>query len=199
MTEQTVKRLACAVVLTVAAFAGVVSYTHIVDLCRTHHQGGLAGGIAPLTVDGLILAGALDILHATRSNAGRPVLGWLCVWLGVVATVSANVLWGVHTGWLGATISGWPAVAFIVATHTLMHGLRRARSSAPDALSVTVPTDAEDAAAMAMRATLAAGNPLSGRQLETRFGLSRAEAARVRQLVLPSASGQQPEDPENPR
>jgi len=52
-----------------------------------------------------------------------------------------------------------------------------------------VPTDAEDAALMALRATVAAGNALSGRQLETRFGLSRAEATRVRQLVLAESNG----------
>ena len=46
-----------------------------------------------------------------------------------------------------------------------------------------------------LRATLAAGNPLSGRQLETRFGLSRAQATRVRQSVLASADGRHPEDP----
>ena len=38
--------------------------------------------------------------------------------------------------------------------------------------------DAHGAALAELRATIAAGNPLSGRQLETRFGLTRAEATR---------------------
>jgi hypothetical protein len=42
---------------------------------------------------------------------------------------------------------------------------------------------------MALRATLAAGNPLSGRQLETRFGLTRAEATRVREMVTVESNG----------
>jgi hypothetical protein len=54
----------------------------------------------------------------------------------------------------------------------------------PYAARVTVPTDAEHAALLALRATHAAGNPLSGRQLETRFGLSRTQATKVRKLAL---------------
>jgi hypothetical protein len=48
-----------------------------------------------------------------------------------------------------------------------------------------VPADVQSAALAALKATTAAGNPLSGRQLETRFGLSRAEATRVRELAEP--------------
>jgi hypothetical protein len=47
----------------------------------------------------------------------------------------------------------------------------------------------EQAAHIALRASQAAGNPLSGRQLESRFGLSRSAAARVRQAVLAEAKG----------
>jgi hypothetical protein len=72
---------------------------------------------------------------------------------------------------------------------------RRAAPGASGAVSSPVPTDAENAATMALRATLAAGNPLSGRQLETRFGLSRSEVTRVRQDVLGNLNGQRPEDP----
>lgn len=55
---------------------------------------------------------------------------------------------------------------------------------APPAEVVPVPTSAEDAAEKAFRATHAAGNPLSGRQLEARFGLTRSQATKVRQRVL---------------
>jgi hypothetical protein len=57
------------------------------------------------------------------------------------------------------------------------------------AVSSPVPTDAQHAALIAMRATSAAGNPLSGRQLESRFALTRAEAAKVRQIVAAEAAG----------
>jgi hypothetical protein len=55
--------------------------------------------------------------------------------------------------------------------------------TAGDALPPPPPADAQSAALAAMRAALTAGNPLSGRQLETRFGLTRAEATRVRELA----------------
>jgi hypothetical protein len=46
-----------------------------------------------------------------------------------------------------------------------------------------VPADAESAALIAMKASIAARNPLPQRQLEVRFGLTRAQAARVRQAA----------------
>lgn len=51
------------------------------------------------------------------------------------------------------------------------------------AVPATVPADAESAARIAMEATVAAGNPLSQRQLELRFGLSRAASAKVREAA----------------
>lgn len=55
----------------------------------------------------------------------------------------------------------------------------------PDgAVPAEVPLNAEHAALAAMKATYTAGNPLSGRQLEVRFGLTRTQAARVRETVV---------------
>jgi ribose/xylose/arabinose/galactoside ABC-type transport system permease subunit len=48
-----------AVVLAVAAFAAVISYTHMYDLGRAHGQSGTAARLLPLSVDGLILAAGL--------------------------------------------------------------------------------------------------------------------------------------------
>ena len=46
----------------------------------------------------------------------------------------------------------------------------------------------------ALRAMIAAGNPLSGRQLEARFGLTRAEATRVRpDLIAAESNGHHPD------
>ena len=65
----------------------------------------------------------------------------------------------------------------------LLEAVRGLGAQAGDAVSSPVPTDAENAALIALKATLAAGNPLSGRQLETRFGLTRGQVARVRELA----------------
>ena len=48
-----------AVVAAVAAFAAIVSYSHIYDLGRLHGQAGTAARLLPLSVDGLILAASL--------------------------------------------------------------------------------------------------------------------------------------------
>ena len=46
-----------------------------------------------------------------------------------------------------------------------------------------VPYDAESAALIALRATIAAGNGYSNNQLMSKFGITRAQAAKVRQLA----------------
>ena len=71
---------------------------------------------------------------------------------------------------------------------------QQAAQTAPGVMLPEIPGDNEVAALLALRATTYAGNPLSGRQLETQFGLSRAQATRVRQLVLAKANGHQGAD-----
>jgi Protein of unknown function (DUF2637) len=59
------------VVLAVAAFAAVVSFSHIHDLGRAHGQSGTAARLLPLSADRLILAASLVLLH--EAHNGRPV------------------------------------------------------------------------------------------------------------------------------
>jgi len=61
-----------------------------------------------------------------------------------------------------------------------------------DPVLTQVAPDAEQAAQNALRATVAAGNPLSGRQLADRFGLSRAQVASVREALLVESNGHSP-------
>jgi hypothetical protein len=65
----------------------------------------------------------------------------------------------------------------------LLDAVRGLGSQAAGAVPSPVPADAESAALIAMKATLEAGNPLSARQLEVRFGLSRGQAAKVREAA----------------
>ena len=68
-------RLATAAVFcTVAAFAAVVSYSHIHGLGRAHGQDGPAAGLLPLSADGLILAASLMLLHEARNDRDAPRL-----------------------------------------------------------------------------------------------------------------------------
>jgi Protein of unknown function (DUF2637) len=122
-----------AVVLAVAAFAAVVSYSHIYDLGRTHGQAGTAARLLPLSVDGLILAAGLVLLYAARSGSSAPSLARLMLWLGIAATVGANVAYGVRYGALGALISAWPAVAFIGSAEMALGMIRRSAAAVPEA------------------------------------------------------------------
>lgn len=180
-----------AVVTAVAAFAAVVSYSHIYDLGHAHGQSGTAARLLPLSVDGLILAASLVILHETRNERPAPALARAMLALGVAATVAANVAYEIAYGALGAVISAWPAVAFVGTAEMAMVLVRRGRgrpASVPAPASVpTVAADAESAARAALAASVAAGNPVSQRQLMARFGLTRAAERKVRQAVLAEA------------
>ena len=195
MTESRAARAAtAAAVLLVAAIAAVISFVHIEHLAVTHGQTTLAGMLLPLSIDGTVAAASLVLLRAARAGLASPWLAQFMLALSVAATLAANVGYGARYGLPGALLSGWPAVAFIGSAEMALGMVRRARGAAPGASSPAVPTDAESAAIAALRATLAAGNPLSGRQLETRFGLTRAEATKVRQLVTADANGHAPEE-----
>jgi hypothetical protein len=108
--DRLIRAATAAVVCAVAAFAAVVSYSHIYDLGHAHGQDGTAARLLPLSVDGLILAASLVLLHEARNGRGAPALARLMLWLG---TVGANIAYGAGLGLLGALISARPAVAFI--------------------------------------------------------------------------------------
>lgn len=128
VTGDRVLRVSAAiVVLTVAAFAAVVSYSHIYDLGRAHGQAGVAARLLPLSVDGLILAASLVMLLEARAGRTAPVLARAMLGLGVAATVAANVAFGAADGLTGAAISAWPAIAFIGCAELLIGSIRRTR------------------------------------------------------------------------
>jgi Protein of unknown function (DUF2637) len=125
--DTVIRVLAAAVVLAVAAFAAVVSYSHIFDLSTHHGQSGTAARMLPLSVDGLIAAASLVMLHAARKRLPVPLLARIALMLGVGATVAANVGYGLPFGWLSAVISAWPAVAFIVSVELAVRFVDDAR------------------------------------------------------------------------
>lgn len=184
-------------VLIVAAIAAVISFVHIDHLALTHGQTALAALLLPVSIDGTVAAASLVMLRAARAGLGTPWLARFMLGLSVVATLTANIAYGSAFGAAGALLSGWPAVAFIGSAEMAIGMVRRTRRAGPDTMTQFVPTDAQSAALAALRATLAAGNPLSGRQLETRFGLSRSEATKVRDLVAAEMDGHRPGAPQD--
>ena len=75
--DRVIRLTTAAVVCAVAAFAAVVSYSHIYGLGRAHGQDGTAARLLPLSVDGLILAASLVLLHEARNDRDAPALARL--------------------------------------------------------------------------------------------------------------------------
>ena len=193
--DRLIRAATAAVVTAVAAFAAVVSYSHVYDLGRLHGQSGTAARLLPLSVDGLIVAASLVLLHEARNDRDAPGLARFMLWLGIAATVGANIAFGARYGLLGALISAWPAVAFIGAVEIAMQQVRRARAprAAVSGSEVPeVPGDVEQAVRAAYAASVAAGQPLSQRALAERFGLSRRRVAQLITTVTIEGNGHVP-------
>ncbi len=137
--DTAIRVLAAAVVLAVAAFAAIVSYSHIFELGRQHHQDGAAARLLPLSVDGLIAAASLVMLHAARKRIAVPFLARAMLALGVGATVAANVGYGLPFGWLAAVVSAWPAAAFVGSVEMAVRFVIDARTAAAPATGDATP------------------------------------------------------------
>jgi Protein of unknown function (DUF2637) len=191
VTGNTAIRAATAqVVTTVASFAAVVSFGHIRDLAAAHGQDALAATLTPLSVDGLILAASLVLLHEARNWRSAPGLARFALWLGVGGTIAANAAYGWPYGPVGIVASTWPGGAFVLTVELVMLLVRRARPQ-PGAsqLVTTVAAGAAEAAKVALQASIAAGNALSQRALASRFGMTRPAAAKLAKEVATSANG----------
>jgi hypothetical protein len=133
------------------------------------------------------------MLWAARSGLPTPWLARCMLTLSVLATLGANVGYGAPYGLSGELLSGWPAVAFAGSVEMVLSMVRRARAvPEPPAVTVspqTAPADSEHAARLALAASVGAGNPISRRQLMTRFGLTRTAERKVRQEVITGANG----------
>jgi hypothetical protein len=132
--DTVIRVLAAIVVLAVAAFAAIISYSHIFELGRHHGQDGTAARLLPLSVDGLIASASLFMLYAARNGIVLRKLSWprVMLWLGIGATVAANVLYGAPFGWLSAVVSAWPAVAFVGSVEMAVRFVRDARHDGGD-------------------------------------------------------------------
>jgi len=98
-------------VVGVAAIAAVVSYEHASALVRVHGESGWTGRLIPLTVDGLVYASSMVMLDAARRGVRVPALTRWLLGLGIVATLAANVAYGLGHGIIGSAVAAWPAVA----------------------------------------------------------------------------------------
>jgi Protein of unknown function (DUF2637) len=207
------RRLALAAIAILVAAASLVSFAESyrgLYVWALHH--GLSGrwaGIWPLQVDVFIAVGelALFVALADRWAPRSRTAAWLVTLAGLAVSVAGNV--GHVAGRSPVTVRATAAVPPLAAAAALAVGLGvlkrvveahhlaadvSGHDTRPDAVSSYVPTGAENAAMEALRATLAAGNPLSVNQLSSRFNLTRPAATRVRDRVLAETNGQHQED-----
>ncbi len=115
------------------------------------------------------------------------------LWLGIGATIGANVAYGSGYGLLGALISAWPAVAFIGTVEIAAQLVRRSRGPRAPTSVPEVPGDVEQAVLAAYAASVAAGQPLSQRAMAERFGLSRRRVGQLVTQVTGASNGHMPE------
>jgi hypothetical protein len=94
--DKVIRAAMAAVVIAVAGFAAVVSYSHIYGPGRAHGQEGAAARLLPLSVDGLIVAVSLVLLHEARNGRAAPGLARVMLWLAIPVAPG-----DVHSGWPG--------------------------------------------------------------------------------------------------
>ncbi|HEY6789910.1 MAG TPA: DUF2637 domain-containing protein [Trebonia sp.] len=126
-------------VLAVATIAGIVSYSHVESLGLGHGYSLSTARLLPLSVDGLILAASMALATGTRTALAR--FGLV---MGIVATVTANAVYGASHGPVGVVVNMWPAVAFLVSSEILIGMLRARPGQAPEAVADTVTVPHED-------------------------------------------------------
>jgi hypothetical protein len=195
--------LALAAIAVLVAAASLVSfaesYRALYEWAAGHELTGHWAVIWPLQVDVFIAVGELALFVALADGwRRRSRLGaWLVTLAGLAVSVAGNV-GHVHAHLLAdrATAAVPPlaaAAALAVGLGVLKRVVEHRDQAVSEPAAAQVAHDVEQAAQAALRATLAAGNPLSGRQLAERFGLNRTQVAQVRSTVLAGSNGHGPQ------
>lgn len=121
------KTLMVLTILAVAIFAFIQSYTHLYTLGWTHHQYGTANRMFPLSVDWVMFAAGLAMLHLGRKGIRHP-LPRASLALGATATLVANIASGIIWGWESALIASWAPVALFTVVELGMLLVRTAHA-----------------------------------------------------------------------
>jgi hypothetical protein len=168
-------------VAAVGLTAAVLSYRHQFELAAGHGESALTAKLLPVSIDGLLVAGTLAILDASRRQTGHAWAARVTVGLGVAMTMWANIVHGLGYGWAGIVLSGWPPVALMAAIEVLARMIRPVPSPVP---VTEVPHPG------------ASGNghaaPEGGREAAEKYaaGLSRGELPSIRQVQREMHLGQ---------
>lgn len=132
-TDSLIRWSTALAVICVATVAAVVSYRHAYEVVRSYGEDGLTARLVPLTVDGLIYASSMVMLHSARHRTPVPALARWLLGLGIAATVAANAAHGLAHGFVGALVAAWPALA-LVGSYELLMLMVRNMGRVPDAV-----------------------------------------------------------------
>jgi hypothetical protein len=121
-----------AVVLAVAGIAAYISYWHAYAVVRQYGESGITAQLEPATIDGLVYASSMVMLHAARHRLPVPPLARWMLALGILASLAVNVAQGWSHGLVGAVVAAWPAVSLVGSYEMLAWIIRTAAPGGPD-------------------------------------------------------------------
>jgi hypothetical protein len=176
-TDRFIRGTTKLVVCGVAVIAAIVSYRHAYAVVTEYGESGVTAVMIPLTIDGLVYAASMVILHAARAGIKAPWLAWLLLWVGITATLAANVAHGWRHGLVGSVVAAWPAVALVGCYEMLMWLVRSNAGQIP--VQAGEVTDIDRQAVQAYQESVRIGSPLSERRIAERFGKSRRWARAI--------------------
>ena len=96
-----------------AGIAAYISYWHAYAVVRQYGESGVTAMLEPGTIDGLVCASSMVILHAARHRLPVPCLARWMLALGIAASLAVNVAQGWSHGLVGAAAVAWPAVVLV--------------------------------------------------------------------------------------
>ncbi|MBO3737988.1 DUF2637 domain-containing protein [Actinoplanes flavus] len=113
-----IRSMAGVAVVGLAGISGAISYSHMKHLAQLHGETGWRAHMFPLSVDGIDIVASLVLLADKRAGRRSGWLPWTALVAGTAASLAANIAVG-GSDWIGRAVSGWPALAMLVAVKLL--------------------------------------------------------------------------------
>ena len=165
----------------VALIAAIASYSHMRSVALEYGQTPLIATLLPLSVDGLVIVGAVAIGDGREHTWSA----WLSFWAGVGASIAANVL-AARPDLIARLISAWPAVALLLVVEVITKSTRgRAKRGSPGPATVS-PAVAEPTVGTAADPGADPAQPgATDRRAESPSRLYRTRSPRILSMLSP--------------
>jgi hypothetical protein len=161
----------------VSLIAGIVSYFHALAVVQSAGARPPVAYLVPALADLVILGASADLLAASRAGQPRPRLTMVALAVGIVVTLTMNVVSSdphLLPPWL---VDGWPALAFTLALESLAGLVRRGRGGV---FPEPAPATCNHQPPLSLDAVIKEAEPhLSKRQIAAAFEVSRARVDKV--------------------